>query len=334
MNFLKPLYPLVLKPVYQNYLWGGDRISRVFKRALPPGIYAESWEVSDRPEGESVVVNGVLRGWSLTKLMRTYGTALTGGEAKLAKFPALIKIIDAKQCLSVQVHPHATVPGSAAEEPKTEAWYVLDADRNAVVYAGFKPGMDEKKMRRSVKDKSLKEHLVAIAVKPGDVIYIPGGLTHAIGAGCLLLEVQQNSNTTYRIYDWGRLDSTTGKPRDLHHAEALRVINWGLQAQVTRASSSISEGWHALLATPFFNITKAVLPQTSAALPLNKQPGYQVLFIAKGSAGLSDRKNKEFKLPLPLGTSVLIPADSSGYYLKAGAEVGQSTEVAEIICIS
>lgn len=223
MNTRPLLYPLMFKPVYKNYIWGGNRIERRYGRSLPPGIYAESWEITNRAEGTNVVVNGSLAGKDIQELTQAYGTELLG--RPLERFPLLIKLIDARERLSVQVHPDEEAAKAVGGEAKAEMWYVLEADPGAEVCAGFKSGVNEGRFREALANSQVGDLLEHVPVRQGDVLYISGGCVHTIGAGILILEVQQNSDTTYRVFDWNRTGSG-GKPRELHIEQAMKVIRW------------------------------------------------------------------------------------------------------------
>jgi mannose-6-phosphate isomerase len=308
------LYPLRFKPVYKDYLWGGDRIIRAYNRNEPPGVYAESWEVTDRPEGMSVVANGLLAGVSLHELIAKYGSDLLGTRVPQNHFPLLIKLIDSRQCLSVQVHPSDETAAQYGGEAKTEMWYALDADPEAQVYAGLKPGVDSEAFRRAIDDNSFGEVLQTVPMEKGDAVYIPGGRVHAIDAGCLLLEVQQNSNTTYRIYDWGRTGAD-GQPRPLHIDQALQVIQWDdrenpkvapVPVEMSGANPSIE-----ILTSPYFRLDKRVL---KAAWPVPAMPEtFQVLFVAEGTCRISWNGGEE---TLEAGSNCMIPAVLDGYILE------------------
>lgn len=223
---MNPSYPLLFHPVYKRHFWGGDRISRVFGRDTGTGTCAESWEISARPEGMSVVSNGPLCGKTLGALCSEHGPALLGTEARSGAFPLLVKIIDARLRLSVQVHPSdETAGGIPGAEPKTEMWYVLQTEPDAMVYAGLKNGVDRTALRKAVADGGVEDLLVARDAVKDASIFVPGGMVHAICEGCLLLEVQQNSDTTFRLYDWDRV-GPDGKKRALHVEKALKAIDW------------------------------------------------------------------------------------------------------------
>ncbi|MCA1808667.1 MAG: type I phosphomannose isomerase catalytic subunit [Kiritimatiellia bacterium] len=309
-----PLYPLPLMPAYKDYIWGGDRIPRRYQRDLPPGRYAESWEFSDRSEGVSVVADGPLRGRRLDELLAQYGADLVGADVATERFPLLIKLIDARERLSVQVHPNDMTAPLTAGEPKTEAWYVLAADADAAVYAGFKPGTDEQALRSALLQGRVADLLERHAVRPGDLIYIPGGLVHAIGAGCLLLEVQQNSNTTYRVYDWDRVGAD-GSPRELHLEQALRVINWTARPRVIRPGPATPGERRRLLETPYFQLER--LAPEGAGIPLPDQA--QALFLANGQAVLRT-VGRAGDLVMRPGTSLLLPAVVAGNSVAAVSE--------------
>ena len=283
MTMKTPLYPLRFKPVYKDYIWGGDKIIRLYNRKEPPGIYAESWEVSDRSDGMSVVSGGPLAGKSLRDVVQTFKSDLLGAKVQAQVFPLLIKLIDSRDRLSVQVHPNDETAKKYGGEAKTEMWYVLDAEPGAGVFAGLKPGVDAKAFNEALRTNRFEEILTRIPVTKGDAIFIPGGLVHAIDAGCLLLEVQQNSNTTYRIYDWNRVGAD-GKPRPLHWKEALQVIRWDASAnpkvQPRELGSRGANRFWEVLRCPYFRMERMMLSEV-----LNREntgSSFEILFVASG----------------------------------------------------
>ena len=302
-----PLYPLRLQPVYKDYLWGGDRIAREFGRVVPPGLVAESWEVADRPEGMSVVTNGVLTGSTLHTLMRGLDLDLVGRRGRgLKVLPLLIKLIDARQTLSVQVHPDNAGAARHGGEPKTEMWYILAAEPGAFVYSGLRPGVTPDAFRRAVADQTVESLLNKVPVQAGDAVYIPGGRVHAIGAGCLLLECQQNSNTTYRIYDYGRIGAD-GKTRELHVEQAIQVIRWEDDAAplaVPRLVETASGGerWE-VLTSPYFRMEQLRLT-ADWSWPMDLQT-FRVVFVERGTVELAGPYGTE---RIQRGTTLLIPA--------------------------
>lgn len=284
-------YPWRFRPVYKDYLWGGDRIIRHYHRQAPPGIYAESWEVSTRPEGPGIVANGPLAGTPLADL--------------LPGFPLLIKLIDARETLSIQVHPDNQTARAHGGDPKTEMWYVLAADPGACVYCGLKPGVDEKALRAALTAKTVGDLLIKHPVRPGDAIYVPGGRVHAIGAGCLLLECQQNSNTTHRLYDWDRI-GPDGRPRPLHIEESIRVINWNDRDPVCATPTPLPcpppNRRDLVLHTEHFHTERLHLTAPLHLRP--EKPGFQILFIADGTLRIATPGHTEHATP---GTTWLLP---------------------------
>ncbi|NLJ73375.1 MAG: class I mannose-6-phosphate isomerase [Firmicutes bacterium] len=233
---MKPkLYPLTFHPIYKEKLWGGRRFAELFGRSLPSGPIGESWDVAAHPNGVSVVAQGELAGRSLEELVNLYGIDLVGfkGRQKDGKFPLLLKFIDARQDLSVQVHPDdeyaaLNIPG---ELGKTEMWYIVHSDPGAWIIWGLRPGVTRERFSEAVKKggSAILDCLNKVQVKAGEIYPISAGLVHALGAGVVVAEVQQNSDTTYRVYDWDRVDDQ-GQPRDLHITQALEVIDFSQEA--------------------------------------------------------------------------------------------------------
>ena len=219
--------PILLDPVYKEYVWGGNRFETELHRRVLPGTIAESWEVADHPDGHTRILNGPFANLTLAEALRQDCEGLLGTGRRAERFPLMVKLIDARETLSVQVHPDDETAPLVGGEAKAEMWVVLEATPDAHIYSGFHPGVTPEVFEEARAKGTIPSLLQRYPARPGMVFYTPGGRVHAIGAGCLLLEVQQNSNTTYRIYDWDRLDRN-GPPRPLHLAKALRVIRWDL----------------------------------------------------------------------------------------------------------
>ncbi|MCB1068439.1 MAG: class I mannose-6-phosphate isomerase, partial [Simkania sp.] len=183
---MNTLYPLFFKPVYKDYLWGGRRILTEFNRNEPEGIYAESWEVSDRLDGMSLITNGPLKGKTLHDIVQSHPKALFGEAHHSGRFPLLLKLIDAHDNLSIQVHPDDKRAKTYGGEAKTEAWYVLDATEDAVIYAGFNAHYPQEIVNRNLATRDILSMMHTIPVEKGDMIFIPGGRLHAIGKGCFV----------------------------------------------------------------------------------------------------------------------------------------------------
>ncbi len=224
------LYPLKFKPILKDKIWGGQKLKNIFNRELGNLPNAgESWDLSGVDGNESIVVSGPLAGNNLSELLEIYMGDLVGEEVYARygnQFPLLVKVIDANDALSIQVHPDDEM---AAERHnslgKTEMWYLLDADYDAQLISGFVSEMDKETYLRSVEDNTIESLLRSYEVKKGDVFFMPAGRVHAIGKGCLIAEIQETSDITYRIYDFNRIDSN-GNPRELHTDLAVDAIDF------------------------------------------------------------------------------------------------------------
>lgn len=219
-------YPLRMKPVFKDYIWGGNTLKKLYKKDSPYKITAESWEVADHADGKSVVVGGSYDGKTLSELVKEFGKDFVGElcECENDEFPLMLKIIDAKDSLSVQVHPddaYAAEQGGNCQA-KTEMWYILDAEAKSDLVYGFNKDITTEEFATSIKNGTLIDNLNFVPAEEGDAFFIEGGTVHAIGKGLLIAEIQQNSNTTYRVYDWDRVGAD-GKPRQLHVQQALEV---------------------------------------------------------------------------------------------------------------
>lgn len=240
-------YPLLFKPVLKDYIWGGRNLETRLGRELPPDtIIAESWEIAAHKDGTAVVSNGVHAGKLLTELLDELGLDLIGSKSKWALdrnlFPLLIKILDANRHLSVQVHPRDAyaLAHEGNELGKTEMWVVLHAEPGAEVILGVAEGTTPEKFEQAIANGSLEPYLNRIPVQAGDHVNVPAGSLHAILGGLLIAEIQQNSNTTYRVYDWNRLGHD-GKPRPLHVAKALEVTNFDQVAPTVSGAQPICD---------------------------------------------------------------------------------------------
>lgn len=217
----------MFQPRFKERVWGGRRLETLYGKRLPPRVdIGESWEIADRPGDESVIANGPLAGQTLRELIEQRGADVLGDAAPAAggRFPLLCKILDARQKLSLQVHP----PDRAKHlgEPKTELWYIAEAEPDAELFVGLKRGVTRKTFEEAIGAGRVAECFHRIDVKSGDAMFLPSGRVHAIGAGLVIFEIQQNSDTTFRVYDWDRV-GLDGKPRELHVAQSLESIDFG-----------------------------------------------------------------------------------------------------------
>ncbi|MCI0743898.1 MAG: class I mannose-6-phosphate isomerase [Verrucomicrobia subdivision 3 bacterium] len=219
------LYPLAFHPIFKERVWGGRNLERLYRKPLPPKMpIGESWEITDRPEGVSVIANGPLAGRDLRWLMENHCQELLG-KAQTGRFPLLVKILDCQETLSVQVHPPPKVAAELNGEPKSEMWYIAEASPEACLYVGLKRGVTRDSFEKGIADGAVAEALYRIDVKAGDAMFLPSGRIHAIGRGNVIFEIQQNSDTTYRVFDWNR-KGLDGKPRALHLRESLASIDF------------------------------------------------------------------------------------------------------------
>jgi mannose-6-phosphate isomerase len=221
------LYPFTFHPRFKERVWGGRTLETLYRKPLPAGVsIGESWEISDRPGDESVIANGPFGGRDLRWLMEEHGEAVLGGvPAPGGRFPLLCKLLDARQALSLQVHPPEAMAARLGGEPKTEMWYIADAEPGAELFVGLRRGVTREGFEEKLRSGEVAECFHRIAVHAGDTMFLPSGRVHAIGAGLVIFEIQQNSDTTYRVFDWNRL-GLDGQPRDLHTAESLACIDF------------------------------------------------------------------------------------------------------------
>ena len=294
--------PLTFQPIFIERMWGGRRLESEFHKKLPPQKrIGESWEIVDRSEAQSVVAGGPLCGKTLHELWMHERGEVFGDVPDTPRFPLLIKILDAQEKLSLQVHPPENVASRLGGEPKSEFWYVAAADRDAEIFLGFREPITHDRFKKRLRDGSVIDHVHRIAVQAGDAVFLPAGRVHAIGAGSLLIEIQQNSDTTYRVFDWNRTDPATGTKRDLHIEQAIESIDF----EDVRPKLIQSEG-ELLISHSLFEIRKWNLNKAREAAPLG-----QFAIVCCLAGNLSCAKAK-----LAPGELFLIPAHLEGRQLK------------------
>ena len=283
---------------YTSTVWGGEDILRRYRRDDAPKPCSESWEISAHPAGRSVVRGGKFDGVPLDELASRFGAALVGTKAgDAAKFPLLFKIIDARLPLSVQVHPNEQTAKLTGGEPKSEAWYVLGASPDAMLYAGLRTPVGAETLRDAArKGDAIADFIKRIPVSDGDFLYIPGGTPHAIGSGLMIYEVQQSSDTTYRLYDWGRVGAD-GKPRELHVEKALAAMNTEAAPPLVRRGS---------VETPYFTIKD--IPLSKPLRLVADGSSFIAVFVASGAVSEA-----------AAGTSLLLPAVGGELVLEPSA---------------
>lgn len=254
--------PITFEPLYMERVWGGRRLEELFGRPLPVGTpVGEAWEVVDRAEEQSVVDAGEHAGRTLHSLW-TEDRELFGARARGERFPLLVKLLDASQTLSVQVHPPAAVASSLGGEPKTEMWVLLDTAPGAHLFAGLRAGVTREAFEAALAaGEDVSALLQRIDVAPGDVMFLPSGRVHAIGAGCVLTEIQQSSDTTYRVFDFNR-PGLDGTPRELHVEQSLASIDWDdVEPPLVRPDGE------ALVRDELFEVDRFAIGDERAAAP-------------------------------------------------------------------
>jgi mannose-6-phosphate isomerase len=303
---MTPLYPLKFQPILKDKIWGGQKLQQLLHKSTSSTKAGESWEISDVEGDTSIVANGPLKGTSLKTLMDTYTSDLMGTKNFRQfgnKFPLLIKFIDAKQDLSVQLHPNDKLAKARHNSfGKTEMWYVVQADPASNLIVGFNQEMTPELYVKHLEDKTLQSILNFDAVKAGDTYFIEVGRIHAIGAGVLLAEIQQTSDITYRVYDWDRVDAD-GNERELHNDIALEAFDFDMPDNFRVQYAPKSNVSTELVSCPYF--TTNVLEVTETISKQNTQDSFVIYMCVEGKANLVvDGIVTEFSM----GETVLIPA--------------------------
>ncbi|MDQ8197939.1 class I mannose-6-phosphate isomerase [Pelagicoccus enzymogenes] len=292
--------PIFFKPIYQERVWGARNLSEALGRELPEGkVIGEAWEVVDRPEAQSVVAGGEFDGKTIRELISENAASVMGeGYDPQRPFPILVKWLDCADRLSLQVHPPASVAPQLKGEPKTENWYIADCKPGSSLIVGLKNGATREEFERRLKDDSLEECIHRFAVEPGDSILVESGRLHAIDAGNLILEIQQNSDTTYRVYDWGRV-GLDGKPRQLHIEESLASIEWN----DFEPSAMKTDGEQVVLADcQEFRLVKFTLSEAASKVTIPAGEG-RLLSPVEGKVLANG-------VEVSRGDNVLLPADT------------------------
>ncbi|MDZ4819937.1 MAG: type I phosphomannose isomerase catalytic subunit [Planctomycetota bacterium] len=302
---MSDLYPLRFAPIFRRYLWGGRRLGTVLQKPVgPEPVCAESWELVDRGADQSHVLYGAQSGKSLSELMKTHGATLLGQHESHSRFPLLFKLLDAEQMLSVQVHPNDAQAASMAmpDFGKTEAWVVLAAEPGSLIYAGLRPGVNRAKLESALASGTCEECLHSFQPKVGDCFFLPAGIVHALGAGLLIAEVQQSSDTTFRLFDWNRIDAG-GQPRPLHVAQALQVIDFTQGPVAAQIPIKTSTPFR----TELVRCEQFVLDQLSIDAPteLGGDDRFHFLLVVEGTVSIAGDPAPN---GLSTGMTALIPA--------------------------
>jgi mannose-6-phosphate isomerase len=296
MSSLPLMQPITFQPIFMERVWGGRKLEEFYGKKLPAHArIGESWEIVDRPEAQSVVRDGPLRGKTLHELWRDHRKEIFGDVADAPRFPLLIKLLDAREKLSVQVHPPNELAAELGGEAKTEFWYIAHAEPAAELFVGLREGSSREKFESALHSGEVAHHIHRIAVQSGDAMFLPSGRVHAIGAGNLIVEIQQNSDTTYRLFDWNR-KGKDGKPRDLHLEESLRCIDFAdCQPALTKAKGEL------FVRHAHFEVQKWNL---EAERSLGESSTFVIVFCLAGEVGCGETKIKP-------GEFFLVPSSSN-----------------------
>ncbi len=310
------LYPLRFHPVYKHYLWGGRRFETALDRELASDEnYAESWEIADHLEGESIVAAGPLAGKSLRELRKSHGESLLGRHHPQDVFPLLLKYLDANQHLSLQVHPddRCAAQMGLTDPGKTEAWYVIEAEPGGCLWAGFGSPVDRDVVEQALRSGKIEGLLHRVEPQPGDCIFVPAGTVHAIGTGLLVAEIQQMSNNTFRLSDWGRLDAD-GDPRPLHIEQGVQAIDYSSgPVEPTRGQPTEKSAVTRLVACDQFVLDHWRVQRGER---LEGENRFQILTVVAGELTVEG----DLMPPLRRGQTLLIPASCGDLNLASAGE--------------
>lgn len=313
-----------LKPAFKDYLWGGTRLKDDYDMSSDMDIVAEAWELSAHPDGPSIVANGAYAGKTFSEYLEGVGKSVWGKNAqRFEQFPILIKFIDAKQALSIQVHPDDAYALRVEHEyGKNEMWYIVDCEPGSFLYYGVNQEMSKEDFRAHIENDTLLEVLNKVAVKKGDCFFIKAGTIHAIGAGCLICEIQQNSNSTYRVYDFGRV-GVDGKPRALHIQKAVDVSQLTPSAKNGEAEGnkktfdSFSE---TTLATSEYFSVREYEVESEASFFVDENSFESLIVLGGAGKIITAKQTMEFKK----GDSIFIPAGFGDYTIEGSCKLIQT----------
>ena len=311
--------PFLLKAPIKDYIWGGTKLREIFGKESGLERLAESWELSCHTDGECIIDGGEFDGMKLSEFVSAHPEAVSSSFKKGDSFPVLVKLIDAKNDLSVQVHPDDEYAHKYENDNgKTEMWYIISADQGAELVYGFREKITREEFRRAIEDNTLMDKVNRVPVKQGDVFFIEPGTLHAIGKGILIAEIQQSSNVTYRVYDYGRLGAD-GKPRQLHVEKALEVTNTEPADHRRPVYGMELDGVVTqLLADCNYFIVNRHRIIKEAEFAADSSSFAHILMIG-GSGGELVADN--FKLELKMGTSVFVPAGTGAFAIKGNCDV-------------
>ena len=329
------MYPLRFEPLFRRYLWGGRRLAEVLGKSIGDETAAESWEVVDHQDDQSVVRYGDLAGKSLRQLIADSGTELIGQSLLKSisnpelpahlqnRFPLLLKFLDANRNLSVQVHPDDQF-GATLSPPdlgKTEAWYVMHADPGAKIYAGLKEGVTESSFRAAIESNETESVIHSFQPKQGDCVFISAGTMHAIGEGLLIAEIQQASNTTFRVYDWGRVDKD-GQPRPLHIEQAIQATDFTRGPVAPELPMATNDpNWQTIVSCDKFVMNRGRLDHP---VKIGGDGRFRILAVIKGAITVAGDPSGQ---PMKISDTILLPACLPPTAISPGEEGAEVLEI-------
>lgn len=316
--------PFLLKPAYKDYLWGGDRLKTEYHKETDLSLLAESWECSTHPDGTSLALIDQ-KEIPLTEVLKRHPEILGTHPRTIDTLPILIKLIDAKQDLSVQVHPDDVYAKTHENGSlgKSEFWYVLEAEPGASLIYGFSQNVTKDQIRQGIADGAIQKYLQKVPVRRNDVFFVQAGTVHAIGKGIVIAEIQESSNLTYRLYDYNRRDRN-GNLRELHVEKALDVLNLHSSAEPAQPMRLLryQPGYASELLTRcrYFEVERILLNAAlSASVPYQTaSSSFEVLMCVQGKGVII---GKDFRIPFLKGSTIFVPADSESMFLSGKAEL-------------
>jgi len=322
--------PFLLRPAGKDYLWGGDRLKKEFNKKSDLHVLAESWECSVHPEGLSYVTGGIYNGRTLKSVLEEKPEFLGSHPDKRIGFPILVKLIDARENLSIQVHPDDAYAAKYENGSlgKTEMWYVLEADADAQITYGFVRDMNRQMLLDAMESGSVEKYLQRVKTEKDDVFYVKSGTVHGIGAGCVIAEIQENSNLTYRLYDYNRLDQN-GKTRKLHIEKALDVLDYGAAGNPKQPMRTLKYkrgcASELLCRCQYFQVERLLLNTLENGIKVDyasDSTSFEVLLCIEGSGQLTEREKEECEsLSYQKGDCIFVPADSVSMFLTGKAQI-------------
>ena len=302
---MKELNPIKLVPTFKEYIWGGNRLVKEYNKKCDLERVAESWELSTHKDGESIVSDGIFSGLTLSEYIKNNEYNVLGNNAEaFDNFPILIKLIDAKEALSIQVHPDDEYSlKHNGEYGKTEMWYILDCEDDSYLYYGFKNEISKEEFKMSIEDNTLLDYLNKVKVNKGDVFFIKAGTVHAIGKGIVICEVQQNSNTTYRVYDYDRTDKD-GNKRPLHIEQAIEVAE-------TKPAENYNRNGSILAQCRYFTVEEIEVDEI-AEIEVTSE-SFKSIIVVDGQGELSIGENT---MNFIKGDSLFVPAQNNSFHIE------------------